>query len=83
MSGVVRRLHPALATAVCLGLSGCIGDLPPEDFGCLIAADRYNSFNEAYVFSPRGDKKRLALAAAEDAERQCELPASAVSEPPD
>ena len=52
-------------------LSACIGDLPEEDFPCLMAAGLYDKYNEMYVFSPQGDKKRAALAQVEGAEEQC------------
>jgi len=45
-------------------LPGCIGDLPANDYPCLIATGRYDKYNEAWVFSPRIGKKREALARA-------------------
>lgn len=59
-----------LITLSCLLLSACIGDLPQEDFPCLIAEDSYNRYNEAYVFSPQGDKE-AALRRIQDAELEC------------
>jgi hypothetical protein len=56
--------------AACL-LSGCIGDLPEEQFSCLITADLYDKYNEAYVFSPQGEQKRLAMEKSLQAEREC------------
>jgi len=58
---------------VVLMLTACIGDLPPDEYPCLAAAGRYDQYNEVYVFSPQGDKKREALARAQDAEAQCQL----------
>jgi hypothetical protein len=52
-------------------LVGCIGDLPQEEFPCLIAADLYNKYNEAYVFSPQGEQKRLAMERSQKAEQDC------------
>lgn len=63
-----RVLLPAVAA--CL-LAGCIGDLPEEQFTCLIAADLYDQYNEAYVFSPQGEQKRLAMEKSLQAEREC------------
>lgn len=60
----------ASAIMLTLGLTGCTGDLPPSDFPCLVAQDRYNKFNETYVFSPMGDKER-AMRHAQDAEAAC------------
>lgn len=56
-------------------LTACIGDLPPDDYPCLVAAGLYDQHNETYVFSPRGDKKREALARVQGAEEQCRLDA--------
>ncbi|EAQ98864.2 hypothetical protein [Congregibacter litoralis] len=53
-----------------LGFTGCTGDLPQSEFPCLVAQDRYNRFNETYVFSPMGDKER-AMRFAQEAEAAC------------
>ncbi|MDP5071715.1 MAG: hypothetical protein NWQ45_12535, partial [Congregibacter sp.] len=48
-----------LTTAVMAGmLSACIGDLSQAEFPCLVEQDLYNKYNESYVFSPQGEKKR-------------------------
>ncbi|EED34017.1 penicillin amidase family protein [gamma proteobacterium NOR5-3] len=57
-----------MTTAV---LSACIGDLPEAEFPCLVAKDQYNKYNEAYVFSPQGDKKREAMERIREAEKAC------------
>lgn len=62
-----QRLLIALG---CILLSGCIGDLPQADFPCLIEEDLYNKYNEAYVFSPQGDKEKT-LQRIRDAEQEC------------
>lgn len=69
MSGCRRLL---LLPAVLI-LTACIGDLPPGDFPCLVAAGLYDQYNEAYVFSPQGDRKREALARVQAAEEECQL----------
>ena len=54
-----------------LVLAGCIADLPEAEYPCLVATDAYDRYNEAWVFSPRGDSKREALERAQEAERRC------------
>lgn len=66
--------RPFLLSALSLlaaGLTGCIGDLPQEDFPCLVENDLYNKYNEAYVFSPQGQKKRDAKVIVENVEAEC------------
>ncbi|WOJ95109.1 hypothetical protein R0135_08030 [Congregibacter variabilis] len=58
-------------STITLVLSACIGDLPEAEFPCLVAQDLYNKYNEAYVFSPQGDKKRQAMARIVAVEEDC------------
>lgn len=67
----MRCFHRLIALPALLVLPGCIGDLPSAEYPCLIATDGYDKYNEAWVFSPRGDKKREALERAQEAERRC------------
>ena len=67
----MRWFHRPIALSALLVLSGCIGDLPRAEYPCLIATDVYDKYNESWVFSPRGDKKREALKRAREAERRC------------
>mgnify|MGYP006306215533 CR=1 FL=1 len=62
---------PALlcVTGLTLCLGGC-GELPKEDYPCLVAEDGYDTFNEAYVFAPGGDKEPV-LQRAREAEQAC------------
>jgi len=63
-----RRLY--VVTLGCTLVGGCIADLPPTDFPCLVAKDLYNKYNEAYVFSPKGGKEQT-LERVQEAEREC------------
>lgn len=67
----MRWFHRPMALLVLMSLTGCIGDLPRAEYPCLIATDVYDKYNEAWVFSPRGDKKREALGRAREAETRC------------
>ncbi|MEE4659287.1 MAG: hypothetical protein V2J89_02395 [Halieaceae bacterium] len=50
-------------------LAGC-GELPKGDYPCLVATDSYETFNEAYVFAPGGDKQPV-IDRAREAEQAC------------
>lgn len=59
-----------LALPVLALLSGCLGELPLEDYPCLIAQDEYDTYNEAYVFAPGGNKEPV-IERAQLAEKNC------------
>jgi hypothetical protein len=67
----MRWFHRPMILLVLLPLSACIGDLPRAEYPCLTATGVYDKYNEAWVFSPRGEKKREALERARDAEQRC------------
>jgi hypothetical protein len=76
MSDVAARRSPlqlipgaGVLLSTCL-LAGCIGELPKADYPCLVDSGRFDTYNEAYVFSPGGDKTS-ALERAQLAEREC------------
>jgi len=71
MKRITKPRVTASAPLLAITLSGCIGDLPASEYPCLVATDGFAKYNEVWVFSPRGDKKRKARASADEAERRC------------
>lgn len=76
---MIRRFVVATLAGL---LGGCIGDLPPEDFPCLMEQELYNKYNEAYVFSPQGEKKRQAMDIVREAETTCQEAQSQTEQSP-
>lgn len=69
MRAVFRSTALLFLAGIFAGLAGC-GELPKEDYPCLVAEGRYDTFNEAYVFAPGGEKEPVVQRARE-AEQAC------------
>ncbi|MFK7831334.1 MAG: hypothetical protein AB8B57_16290 [Congregibacter sp.] len=51
-------------------LTGCIGELPEAEYPCLAAQELFDTYNEAYVFAPGGNKEPV-VERAQLAEADC------------
>ena len=58
-----------LSGVVLGGLAGC-GELPKDDYPCLVAQEAYEEYNLAYVFAPGGDTEPV-IKQAQLAEKEC------------
>ena len=66
-----HRLAGGGALLSVIALAGCVGELPEADYPCLVAQGHFDTYNEAYVFSPGGDKQ-ATVERAQRAEEDCQ-----------